>query len=138
MPDVRPLNRKKYNISKRAFQTAYNYCLQYNEWKEELAVMRDTRAGQKLTGQPGSHGCPDPTADVAIATAEIICKIQKIEESVLAAVGREKELYPYLLYYVTTESCTFQIMKARGIPCERSYFYELRRRFYSIVAKKIT
>lgn len=31
MPNVRPLNRKKYNISKRAFQTAYNYCLQYTE-----------------------------------------------------------------------------------------------------------
>jgi hypothetical protein len=43
MPNVRPLNRKKYNISKRAFQTAYNYCLQYTEWKEELAVKRDTK-----------------------------------------------------------------------------------------------
>ena len=120
MPNVRPLNRKKYNISKRAFQTAYNYCLQYTEWKEELAVKRDTRAGQNLTGQPGSHNCSDSTADAA-----------------MEAVGKEKELYPYLLYYVTTEYCTFQTMKARGIPCERSYFYEMRRRFYSIIARRI-
>ena len=42
MPNVRPLNRKKYNISKRAFQTAYNYCLQYNEWKEELTIKRES------------------------------------------------------------------------------------------------
>lgn len=125
MPNVRPLNRKKYNISKRAFQTAYNYCLQYTEWKEELAVKRDTRAGQNLTGQPGSHNCSDSTADAAMEAGEITHKIKKIEDAAMEAVGKEKELYPYLLHYVTTEYCTFQTMKARGIPCERSYFYEM-------------
>lgn len=137
MPNVRPLNRKKYNISKRAFQTAYNYCLQYTEWKEELAVKRDTRAGQNLTGQPGTHNCSDSTADAAMEAAEIARKIKKIEDAAMEAVGKEKELYPYLLYYVTTEYCTFQTMKARDIPCERSYFYEMRRRFYSIIARRI-
>lgn len=62
---------------------------------------------------------------------------KKIEDAAMEAVGKEKELYPYLLYYVTTEYCTFQTMKARGIPCERSYFYEMRRRFYSIIARRI-
>lgn len=28
MPNVRPLNKKKYGISKHAFGTAYSYCLQ--------------------------------------------------------------------------------------------------------------
>lgn len=37
MPNVRPLNRK-----------------------------RDTRAGQNLTGQPGSHNCSDSTAEAAM------------------------------------------------------------------------
>ena len=69
--------------------------------------------------------------------AEIAHKIKKIEEAAMEAVGKEKELYPYLLYYVTTEYCTFQVMKARGIPCERSCFYEIRRRFYSIIARRI-
>ena len=90
MPNVRPLNRKKYNISKRAFQTAYNYCLQYTEWKEELAVKRDTRAGQNLTGQPGSHNCSDSTADAAMEAAEITHKIKKIEDAAMEAVGKEK------------------------------------------------
>ena len=94
MPNVRPLNRKKYNISKRAFQTAYNYCLQYTEWKEELAVKRDTRAGQNLTGQPGAHNCSDSTADAAMEAAEIARKIKKIEDAAMEAVGKEKELYP--------------------------------------------
>lgn len=111
--------------------------MQYTEWKEELAVKRDTRAGQNLTGQPGAHNCSDSTADAAMEAAEITRKIKKIEDAAMEAVGKEKELYPYLLYYVTTEYCTFQTMKARGIPCERSYFYEMRRRFYSIIARRI-
>ncbi len=115
MPDVRPLNRKKYEISKSSFRTAYNYCLQYNEWKEALTIKRDT--AKQMT--------------------EITKKIEKVEDAVMETIGNEKELYPYLLYYVTTEHCTFKAMKARGIPCERTYFYEMRRRFYSIIARRI-
>ena len=85
----------------------------------------------------GAHNCSDSTADAAMEAAEIARKIKKIEDAAMEAVGKEKELYPYLLYYVTTEYCTFQTMKARGIPCERSYFYEMRRRFYSIIARRI-
>ena len=92
MPNVRPLNRKKYNISKRAFQTAYNYCLQYTEWKEELAVKRDTRAGQNLTGQPGSHNCSDSTADAAMEAAEITHKIKKIEDASISTALRDNRI----------------------------------------------
>lgn len=83
MPNVRPLNRKKYNISKRAFQTAYNYCLQYTEWKEELAVKRDTRAGQNLTGQPGSHNCSDSTADAAMELSLCLRDVQALNFYIL-------------------------------------------------------
>lgn len=115
MPDIRLLNRKKYEISKSSFRTAYNYCLQYNEWKEALTIKRDT----------------------AMQMPEIAKKIEKVENAVMETIGNEKELHPYLLYYVTTEGCTFKEMKARGIPCERTYFYEMRRRFYSIIARRI-
>ena len=98
MPNVRPINEKKYGISKHKFLQAYHFCLQYNEWKEELTIKRDTRAGQNLTGQPGSHNCSDSTADAAMEAAEITRKIKKIEEAAMEAVGKEKELYPYLLY----------------------------------------
>ena len=42
MPNVRPLNKKKYGISKYAFGTAYSYCLQYPEWREEFPIVKDT------------------------------------------------------------------------------------------------
>lgn len=45
MPNVRPLNKKKYGITKHAFGTAYSYCMQYNEWKEELLKEMSTEKG---------------------------------------------------------------------------------------------
>ena len=41
MPNVRPLNKKKYGISKHAFGTAYSYCLQYPEWREVFPKLKE-------------------------------------------------------------------------------------------------
>ena len=68
MPDVRPLNRKKYEISKSSFRTAYNYCLQYNEWKEALTIKRDT--AKQMT--------------------EITKKIEKVEDAVMETIHSRK------------------------------------------------
>ena len=59
------------------------------------------------------------------------------EGTVREAVGDNKSLYEYLLEYVTTEGATFHWMKQKGIPCERTYFYEVRRYFYYLMAKRI-
>ncbi|MXP77257.1 hypothetical protein GN277_18300 [Lachnospiraceae bacterium WCA-9-b2] len=40
MPDVRPINKKKYEISKHRFLELYYYCMQYREWVDELEVRR--------------------------------------------------------------------------------------------------
>ena len=136
MPDVRPLNKKKYGISKNAFRTAYAYCLQYKEWKEELEKYSVIKSPQ-INGMPGSHGGSDPTAALASSRVELESKVTKIEETVKEAVGDNKILYSYLLEYVTTEGGTFHWMKQKGIPCDRTYFYELRRYFYYLMAKKI-
>lgn len=53
MPNVRPLNKKKYGISKHAFGTAYSYCLQYPEWREELGSRTSTVKSPQITGMPG-------------------------------------------------------------------------------------
>lgn len=137
MPRVRALNTKKYKISKRAFLTAYNYCLQYREWKAELEAKRDTVAGMGVSDMPGSFGGKDVTATLAMERMNLQEKIDKIETSVREAVEDTDVLYEYLLYYVTTEDCTFNDVKAKGIPIERTTFYGLRKKFYCIISKKI-
>ena len=136
MPNVRPLNKKKYGISKHAFGTAYSYCLQYPEWKEEMNNIAMIKSPQ-ITGMPGAHGGSDPTAEKAQRWAELLGKMRKVEETVREAVGDSESLYDYMLEYVTTEGATFQNIKQKGVPCERTYFYEIRRKFYYLMAKKI-
>ena len=137
MPNVRPLNKKKYGISKHAFGTAYSYCLQYPEWKEELDGRISTVKSPQITGMPAAHSGSDATAELAERRVELQEKVSKVEDTVREAVGGNKTLYEYLLEYVTTEGATFWRMKQKGIPCERTYFYELRRYFYYLMAHRI-
>ncbi len=136
MPNVRPLG-KKYGISKHAFMTARSYCLQYPEWREELSTKTDTVASPAFDGMPSGYSGGDATATLAEHRIELRAKMEKVEETVREAVKKEPALYEYLLEYVTTDGATFHWMKSKGIPCERTYFYEVRRLFYWLMAKKI-
>ncbi len=139
MPNVRPISEKKYGISKNAFGTAYRYCLQYPEWKAELRD-RKRKTGVKsphITGMPGAHGSRSQVEQQALDNVELERKIEKVEETVREAAGEDEGLYSYLLLYVTTEGATFHWIKSKGIPCERTRFYELRRKFYYLMARKI-
>lgn len=86
---------------------------------------------------PGAHNGSDATANLAERRVELREKMHKVEDTVRDAVGDNKSLYEYLLEYVTTEGATFHWMKQKGIPCERTYFYEVRRYFYYLMAKRI-
>ncbi|MCQ2499733.1 MAG: hypothetical protein MJ117_00130 [Lachnospiraceae bacterium] len=138
MPNVRPLNKKKYGISKHAFMTARSYCLQYPEWKEELKDTISSVKSPQVTGMPGAHnGKSDPTGALGERRAELSEKIEKVEATVLEAVEGDRVLFKYLLEYVTTEGATFYQMKQKGIPCGSTMFYKMRRYFYFLMAKKI-
>lgn len=138
MARVRALNEKKYGISKHAFRTAYSYCLQYDEWKQELETRKITGLqSPQLTGLPGVHSNSSRVEQQAISNAELETKITKIEETVKETIGQDRGLYKYLLEYVTTDGATFNWIKQRGMPCERTKFYELRRKFYCLLAQKI-
>ena len=42
MPDERPISEKKYGINKHRFLELKYHCLQYPEWRRELAGITDT------------------------------------------------------------------------------------------------
>ena len=88
MPNVRPLNKKKYGISKYAFQTAYSYCLQYPEWKEELGSRTSTVKSPQITGMPGAHSGSDATAALAQRRVELQQKVDNVENTVREAIGK--------------------------------------------------
>lgn len=74
--------QKKYGISKHAFGTAYSYCLQYPEWREELGSRTSTVKSPQITGMPGAHSGSDATANLAERRVELREKMQKVEDTV--------------------------------------------------------
>lgn len=128
MANVRTLNKNKYNINKFRFKELYYFCLQYDEWRESLDDMRNTLKGMQYSAMPSSGNPGDPTMKAAIECAEISKKCAAVEAAARAA---DPDLYEFLLYAVTHENISFNLLKVqKDIPCERDRYYDSRRKFY--------
>ena len=55
MGKIRPLNHSKYGIGKNRFKELYYWCLQYDEWKDELKYKTDTVKSIEITDMPVAH-----------------------------------------------------------------------------------
>ncbi len=136
MPDVRPMNEKKYEISKHRFLELYHFCMQYQEWKTELKFKKDTVKGMENTD--GIHG----NGRVGSATEQLVIRRMKLREKCelieQTAIEADPELYPYIIEGVTTEYASYKYLKqVKGIPCGKDMYYNRRRKFYWLLAQKI-
>lgn len=136
MPNIRAINRKKYQISKNRFMELYYFCLQYPEWQKELIDKRKVLKGVNYSDAPAASGnISDQTANIAIQTAELSQKCNIIEQ---AAQDADPELYEYLLKAVTDEGITFNYLSTKlNMPCGRDRFYDRRRKFYFLLDKRL-
>ena len=102
--NVRPMNEKKYDISKHRFLELYHFCMQYSEWKDELKYKKDTVRSIEVTDMPTSHGNGDATANLAVRRAELQRKCELIEQT---AIEADPDIYQYIIKGVTTEYATY-------------------------------
>lgn len=135
MANVRSLNKDKYKISKYRFRELYYFCLQYEEWKEQLKEKRNPLKGMQYSGMPSSGDPGNPTEKAAIECAELSHKCAMIEQ---AAQSADPELWEYLIFAVTHENINFNFLKTqKDIPCERDRYYNSRRKFYFVLDNKM-
>ncbi len=135
MANVRPINEKKYNISKHRFMELYHFCLQYTEWKDELKYKKDTVRSVNVTDMPARRENGDATANLAIRRAGLRRKCELIEQT---AVEADPDIYQYIIKGVTEENATYKYLKQiLGMPCGKKMYYERRRRFYWMLSKKM-
>ena len=136
MPNIRELNPIKYQISKHRFIELYHFCLQYNEWMDELKYKTDTLKSIEVTDMPFAVGESDQTAQLACRRATLSDKCRLIEQT---AMETDSELYEYILKAVTNENITFPYLyTVMGIPCSRNTYYDRRRKFYWLLDRKRT
>lgn len=135
MANVRSLNKDKYRISNYRFRELYYFCLQYEEWKQELQDKRNPMKSLQYSGMPSAGNTGDPTESAAIACAALSHKINLIEQAAQAA---DPELWQYIIFAVTHDNITFASLKMQmDIPCERDRYYMSRRKFYAILDRKL-
>ena len=136
MPDVRPINKKKYEISKHRFLELYHYCMQYGEWIEELNGMTDTVKGMaNIEGSRSSGESGSATEHLVIRRMKLQEKCALIEQT---AIDADPTLYPYIIEGVTTEYATYNYLKmSKDIPCGKTTYYDRRRRFYWLLSQRL-
>lgn len=136
MPNVRSTSLKKYDISSHRFMELYHFCLQYNEWKQELRACNDTLHSAEITGMPKGSGHSDATAKLAMRRVELTRKCELIEQTAKEA---EPDIAEYIMKAVTNEGITFNYLhQMMNIPCGKDYYYERRKRFYWLLSQKKT
>jgi len=125
----------KYKLSKFEYGYAKWFSLKYPEWLEEYNNLKDSVKGISYDGMPGGKGqVNDATQNLATKRAEIRDKMLKVERAAYDAGG---DIAEYILKSVIFEDMTFEDMKALGLPCERTMFYERRRKYYFLLSKEI-
>ena len=133
MPNVRTLNKDKYKISKHRFLELYHFCMQYPEWKKELASLTHTVKAIGYSEEIKGTGAGSPTERLVIKRAELEEKCKMIEQ---AAIEADAEIYPYILKGVTEEYASFRYLKqTMKIPYERDTYYDRRKKFFWILSK---
>lgn len=136
MPNIRKNAMKKYNISPYRYMELYYYCLQYQEWKDELLYnTSNIKAIDTSDGSTSGYAKSDVIEKLAIRRKELEDKCDLIESSAREA---DKDIQEYIIKSVTNEGITYNYLKTiMNIPCGERQWYEIRRKFYWILSKKM-
>ena len=126
----------KYRLSRFEYGYAKWYALKYPEWLDQYNALKDSvKAINYDQSGYGKGAISNKTEEFATKRAEIRDKMLKVEHCAYDAGG--DDLGEYILKAVIYEDQTFEDMKAAGMPCERTMFYERRRKFYFLLSQQI-
>ena len=133
--NVRPISEKKYNISKHRFRELYYFCLQYQEWLDELKYKTDDVSSVGITNMPTSHNTNSNVERLALRRAQLEEKCKILEQT---AIEADETLYQYIIKAVTNEGVSYNYLKmVMNIPCCKNVWYDRRRKFYYLLSQKI-
>ncbi len=113
----------------------YYYCLQYQEWKDELRYNSSNLKAINTSEGTTSVYTSDGIEKLAIRRIDLEAKCELIESSAREA---DSEIQDYIIKAVTNEGITYHYLKTiMNIPCGQRQWYEIRRKFYWILSKKM-
>ena len=129
--DIRPeiSKKSKWWISKHRYYELKHFCLQYREFRELYLSAINKREGEPIGAELEWQ---DPVGMTAVKRLECKEKMDKIERCAYAA---SDELGSYILK-AATEGASYTCLKMmHDIPCSKSTFYDLYRKFFFILSR---
>lgn len=131
---VRPVVSKKnnYHISKHRFYELKHYCLQYDEWIDEL---RELDGGFRSTSIIiiDNTSVDDPVFDHVNRKTELEERVETIHR---CAKKADRELWTYIVNAVTKDLSFKELKMLYKIPSDKNQYYKSYRRFFSILSQE--
>lgn len=122
--------KNEHWIDKHRYYELKHFCLQYNDWRKaciDIDGFAPTSAISRIGEMGSSNEISDITSKCAMAREFYAKRIGLIEDAAMAA---DPVLYKYIIKAVT-EELSFTYLKTKlGIPCGRSTYYKIYRRFF--------
>ena len=124
----------KWYISKHRYYELKHFCLQYSEYKKELAAcIKVSGSFCDISSLNPTEG--DRTGNTAVKTAYLSSKIDIIEKT---AHETDPELATYILKAVTEGYAYEYLHMVLGMPCSRTYYYDKYRKFFYLLSQKFS
>lgn len=130
---IRPELSKKNDfwLSKHRYYELKHYCLQYPEWKRQLANLSGlSKNGTTVKTKNSNIG--DPTGSTAIMVSDLKTKIKEIDD---AAKKADVVLAEYIVKAVTEDRSYNYLNTYLNMPCGRDSYYKIYRKFFSLLDK---
>lgn len=126
--------KNEFYLPKEEFLTVLHFALQYPNWVQELRTEPDTsKAITYDEERVQTSGGYDACSETAMRRYMLEKKKKLVEDTAREVAP---EIYDYLILGVAY-GWTFWQLQAKGMPCEKDTYYNRRRKFYHLLAKKI-
>ena len=126
--------KNKYYLPKEDYLTAIHYALRYPMMLAELDDVRDTSTAIRYDKDKVQTSPSDSMImNAAIKASQLSNKVKMIEDAIAVTANG---LDTYLKWGVCY-GLKFNELKGKGMPLERTAYYEMRRKFYYILSQKI-
>lgn len=126
--------KNAFYLPKEEFLTVLHFALQYPNWVQELRTEPDTsKAITYDEERVQTSGGYDACSETAMRRYMLEKKKKLVEDTAREVAP---EIYDYLILGVAY-GWTFWQLQAKGMPCEKDMYYNRRRKFYHLLAKKI-
>ena len=124
--------KNKYYISKYRYMELKYFCLQYDEWKKEYQSISYI-SSQNFPGVKNRNIFSDSTGNIAVRRSYLAEKLKLVEQT---AIDADEELFPYLILAVTKGLTYNELYLMRNMPCGRTRYYKLYRKFFYLLSQK--